>query len=297
MKAKVIIVVMVVLVGGLAAGGYFYYDLHLRFQDDYTDCPVKAFRTKVDSPADVDSFAKEETYGSLANTEKCSLDCRKGNAMACAVYGLAMQAGVFIMKSEEGSKEFYKKACDKGEDLGCALLKRVDELKEERARAKARAEEEKAKAEKVEAIQKVKQGAALRRQQALAHFKGSAGPMSTASMLKWHEDTVQFLLYDKPLLSKMHQLPGNFEKGLGLKAFVTAKYLRGSEGLKMDLMKEFFDKFRRLGVKQIRLDHYVEKKKESEIPKNHDYFKGKHTFLYHVAEVELDILDAVEKEF
>ena len=115
-------------------------------------------------------------------------------------------------------------------------------------------------------------------------------------MMKWYADTSTFLLHDKPQLSKMHQLPGNYPQDLDLKGFVNAKYRTGPAGLKLDLMAEFFEKFKRLGVKQIRLDHYVEKKKESEIPPKHDYFRAKHTFLYHVAEVELDILNAISKE-
>jgi len=68
----------------------------------------------------------------------------------------------------------------------------------------------------------------------------------------------------------------------------------GSTDKTKEIIKEFFDEFKRLGVLQIRLDYYVERKKESQIPKRHGYFKAKHTFLFHVAEVELEIYEFLE---
>lgn len=294
MKTKVILVVLSLLMVGGAVGMYVYYDNVLRFQDDYTDCPVTAFRTAVTAPAQAAAFATEASYGSLSKTEKCSLDCKHGNPMACAVYGLALQEGIFVMQDRNDARNAYKRACDRGENIGCALATQVDQLVEEEQRKKAEAETKKKNAGKIAKVEEARQGAALRKKQALAHFNG-VGPMLTEAMVKWQADNVKFLLYEKPMLSKMHQIPGPASKDLDFKAFVSSKYVNGTSGLKLDEMLEFFDKYRRLGVMQIRLDHYVEKKKESEIPKKHDYFRGKHTFLYHTAEVELGILETVKK--
>jgi hypothetical protein len=297
MKIKIIVILFAVVVVGVPVGVYFLYNSYLRFQDDYTSCPVKAFRSAVTAPSAAGAFATQASYGSLENTEKCSLDCENGNTLACAVYGLALQEGIFLMKHETAAKTHFKRACDEGEPIGCGLATRMDELAAQKAAAEAEAALKKANAEKLVLVEKAKQGAALRQQQALKFFRNKMGVMQTPKMVAWYKDTVRFLLYEKPLLSQMHQIQGSgaMAKDLELEEFVTAKYVQGPQGLMLDEMLAFFNELRRLGVLQIRLDHYVEKKKESEIPKKHNYFRAKHTFLYRVGKVEHDILSHIEK--
>jgi len=296
MKKVVIIVVILLVVGG---GGFYYcYNAHLRFTDAYTDCPVAAFRAQATSADSAANFVTEESLGSLQNTEKCSVDCRHDNKMACVLYGLAVEKGVFTVQSESESQSILSKACSQGETLACDLEQRAKRLKEEKEKELADEARKEANKSKLLLIGKEKGGAVQRKTAAVAHFKGGTGAMKTPAMKGWYEDTIQYLLYDKPALYQMHKIPGvQVKKGLELKEFIENQYLSGDGEPDIEMIKAFLDKFKRLGVMQIRLDYYVEKKKESEIKKTHGYFRAKHTFLYHVAEVELELLERLEKIF
>jgi hypothetical protein len=116
-KVIVIVAILLVLCGG---GFYYYYTSHLRFTDAFTECPVAAFRKQATSASDAAGFVTEESLGSLKKTEKCSLDCRNGNTMACVLYGLAVGQGVFAVKSDKASAEILDRACKKGESLASA---------------------------------------------------------------------------------------------------------------------------------------------------------------------------------
>ncbi|MCP4603878.1 MAG: hypothetical protein GY847_25720 [Proteobacteria bacterium] len=293
---KKIIAVIVVALVGAGVGFYFYYSNHLRFTDAFTDCPVAAFRAQATSDDAAYGFVTETSLVSLSNTERCSLDCRHGNIMACVIYGLAMQKGIFVLKSDKESVKILDKACNKGEPLACKLADRAERMAEEKKKAEAEAAAKEANKKKLLKIAKAK-GEALRlRHKALDHFGGRKGPMVSGSMLRWYNDTCKYLLYNKPLLSQMHQIPGvRVKKGLSLKELIDAKYLSGEEGPNLELLGEFLAKFKRLGVMQIRLDYRVEKKKESEIKKTHGYFRAKHTFLYNAAGAELEIFGRIEK--
>ncbi len=294
---KVIIIASVLLV--VAGGGFYYcYDSHLRFMDAYTDCPVAAFRAEATSAEEAANFISKENLESLKNTEKCSIDCSHDNTMACVLYGLAVGEGVFTVQSDSESEHILSKACAAGETLACDLEARSKRLREEREREQAAAARKEANKHLLLLIAKEKGNAVKRQSQATAHFGGGKGPISSPSMVKWYEETVAYLLYDKPALYKMHEVPGSeAKKGLGLKEFIESHYLAGEGDPDIEMIKAFLDKFKRLGVMQIRLDYYVEKKKESEIKKSHDYFRAKHTFLYRLAVTELEILAQLEKIF
>ncbi|MCP4679680.1 MAG: hypothetical protein GY854_30150 [Deltaproteobacteria bacterium] len=293
MKKVIIIVVVLFLAGG---GGFYYYSNYLRFTDDFTDCPVTAFRGAATSTESAIGFVTEDALVSLSFTEKCSLDCRNDNVMACVLYGLAMHKGVFVVQSDKESTSMLKRACDKGESLGCQFLEWGEKKAAEKAKAEAEAAAREANKEALEIIAKARGEAKRLRHEATKHFKGGTGPMLSASMLKWYNDTCDYLLYDKPLLSQMHRIPGvQVGKGLGFKEFVEAKYLGGEGKPDVKLVKEFLDKFKRLGVMQIKLDYRVEKKKERDLKKTHGYFRAKHTFLYNEADVETQIFEALEK--
>ncbi len=292
-KVIISIVVVLVLAGG---GGFYYYNNYLRFTDDFTDCPVTAFRAVGTSCDAAAGFVTEDALVSLSVTEKCSIDCRHDNVMACVLYGLAMYKGVFVMQSDKESASMLKRACDKGESLGCRLVEWNEKKAAEKAKIEAEAQAREANKEALEIIAKAKREAERLRHGATKYFKGGTGPMLSASMLKWHSDTCDYLLYDKPLLSQMHRIPGvKVDKGLGLGEFVEAKYLSGEGKPDVTLVKEFLDKFKRLGVMQIKLDYRVEKKKERDLKKTHGYFRAKHTFLYNEADVETQIYETIEK--
>ncbi len=293
MKKVIAIIVVVLILGG--GGFFFYYNSYLRFTDGFTDCPVKAFRAAGTSPDAAFGFVTEQALGSLSITEKCSIDCRHGNTMACVIYGLAVHEGVFVFQSEKESASILEKACNKGETLACEIGQLAEKRAEEKKKAAAEAAAREANKESLELVAKAKGEAHRLRKQAIAHFGGREGPMISSSMLKWYAETVQYLLYDKPLLSQMHRIPGvQVDKGLGLKELIETKYVGGEGKPDIEKLKEFLDKFKRLGVMQIRLDYRVEKKKESELNKTHGYFRAKHTFLYHEAGVELEIYERLE---
>lgn len=296
MKKVIIIIVVLLVLGG--GGFYFFYNNHLRFTDAYTDCPVAAFRNQATSADSAAQFVTEANLGSLKNTEKCSVDCRHDNKMACVLYGLAVGEGIFTVKSEDESESILSKACTQGETLACDLNERAKRVKQEREAKEAEEARREANKGKLITIGKEKGSAVKRKNDAVAHFKGGTGYMTRNSMVGWYEDTVMYLLYDKPALYQMHKIPGvKIEKGLGLKEFIEANYLSGEGDPDIEKIKAFLDKFKRLGVMQIRLDYYVEKKKESQIKKTHGYFRAKHTFLWHVAKMELELLERLEKTF
>lgn len=296
MKAKVIAIAVVLVLAGAGVGGYLYYDTVLRYTDDFTDCPVLAFRAAASSADAAFEFATEENLVDLARTERCSLDCRNGNHMACVLYGLAQHKGIYILEDVEAAADTLKEACGHGEALACDLETRVKEMAEEKIRAEAVAEARKKYAAVLVDLEKRKAEVGDVIARALAYNNGSKRPMTTSAMLGWYEGTVKYLLFDTPLLSQMHQVPGSKIEKSGLKDFVLAKYMGGSNKPDIDKINEFFEKFMRLGVQQIRLDYRVEKKKESDIPKRSSYFKAKHTFLYNAGQVELEVLEMIEKD-
>ena len=296
MKVKIIVVVIVLLLLGGGLGFYFYYNSVLRFTDDFTDCPVAGFRSSATSVDAATGWVTEESMGSLKITERCSLDCLHGNHMACVLYGLAQQKGVPLMKDLEGSGETLQKACDRGETLGCDLVSRAVTMATAAEKAKAVEAARAASKEVTDAINKRKGEIGHVINAALGHFNGNSGPMKTGGMMKWYTGTVKYLLFDTPLLSQMHQVPGSKIEKSGLKDFVLAKYMGGSQKPDFSLTNKFFQKLMRLGVQQIKLDYHVEKKRESKIPRNSGYFRAKHTFLYNVAQVEMEILDVLLKD-
>jgi len=297
MKAKVIIVVIILLLAGGGGGFYFYYNSVLRFTDGFTDCPVADFRVAATSADAAVAFVSEQSLVSLAITERCSLDCTNDNHMACVLYGLAKQEGVYVMKSDEESRDNFRKACDRGVALGCDLEKRAAEKVEQAEKAAAREKARESFKEVLQAIEESKRNIGGVMKDALAFFGGNTGPMQGGRMLKWYEGTVSYLLFDKPGLSRMHQVPGMGKlKKTGLKDFVLTKYMGGKQEPDYLMIKEFFEKLMRLGVGQIKLDERVEKKKESDLPKRHPYFRAKHTFLYNAGETHLEIIEEVEKD-
>lgn len=296
MKARVIVGVLLLLLIGAGVGGYFYYDSNLKYTDDFTDCPVLAFRAAATTTDGAFGFATEANLIDLSHTERCSLDCKHGNHTACVVYGMAQHTGIFIMKDVDAAAETLKEACGHGETIGCDLETRVKEIAEaeKKAEAVAAAKEKYAAVSRELEKRKAEVGDVIAR--ALAYNKGNKGPMTSNAMLGWYEGTVKYLLFDTPLLSQMHQIPGSRIEKSGLKDFVTAKYMGGSQKPDIDKINEFFEKFMRLGVQQIKLDYRVEKKKESDLPRQHKFFKAKHTFLYNAGKVELEILEILEKD-
>lgn len=278
-------------------GGWLYYDNVLRFTDDFTDCPVAAFRAEAKNADAAVELATEERFGSLAEIERCSLDCEHGNHLACALYGVALEKGVFVMESEERAREMYARACGRGEALGCELEARLVETAEERERAAARERAREESAGVLARIERRKAEVGRVMRAALEHFGGSDRGMTRGGMLKWYRGTIRYLLYDKPLLSQFHSTgTGDGEEQLGLKDFVLAKYLGGQAEPDVERIEEFFEKLMRLGVRQIRLDYRVENKKDSEIPASSRYWKAMHTFLYNAGQVELEILEMLEGE-
>ncbi len=296
MKVKIIVVVIVLLLLGGGLGFYFYYNSVLRFTDDFTDCPVADFRSSATSVDTATGWVTGESMGSLKITERCSLDCLHGNHMACVLYGLAQQKGVHLMKDLEGSGKTLQKACDRGETLGCDLVSRAVTMATAAEKVKAVEAARAANKEVTDAINKRKGEIGHVINAALGHFNGNSGPMKTGGMMKWYTGTVKYLLFNTPLLSQMHQIPGSKIEKSGLKDFVLAKYMGGSQKPDFSLTNKFFQKLMRLGVQQIKLDYHVEKKRESKIPRNSGYFRAKHTFLYNVAQVEMEILDVLLKD-
>lgn len=296
MKVKIIVVAIILLLLGGGLGFYLYYDSVLRFTDGYTDCPVADFRSSATSADAATEWVTEQSMGSLKIAERCSLDCLHGNHMACVLYGLAQQKGTHLMKDLEGSGKTLQKACDRGETIACDLVSRALEIANAAKKAEAVEAARLANKETTDSINKRKGEIGHVISAALEHFNGHSGPMKTGGMMKWYKNTVKYLLFDTPLLSQMHQVPGSRIEKSGLKDFISAKYMGGSQKPNFNLINEFFQKLMRLGVQQIRLDYHVEKKKESAIPKNSGYFRAKHTFLYNVGQVELEILDVLLKD-
>jgi hypothetical protein len=296
MRARIIIVAVVVLLLGAAGAGYWYWDTQLRFTDDFTDCPVLAFRAAATDAEAAAGFVTEANLKSLALTERCGLDCRKGNRTACVLHGLALERGVFVMQRETEAREIYKQACARGEPLGCELEARILESIDRRERQAAADALREASKDTLAAIGKRKAEVGKVMGAALAHFGGKDGPMKTGAMRKWYQGTERYLLYEKPLLSQFHKTGLALGQELPLEEFVHAKYLGSQSGPDFARVNEFFEKLMRLGVMQIKLDYRVERKQEREIPPKHGYWKAKHTFLYSVGEIELAILDLIEKE-
>ena len=237
MKKVIIIIVILLVLGG--GGFYYYYNSHLRFTEGFTECPVAQFRAAATSAHNAAEFVSEASLGSLQKTEKCSVDCRHGNKMACILYGLAVAEGIFTVKSESEATSIFNKACEQGETLACDLNERAKKLKEEAEKEALAAERKKANKEKLILIGKEKGGAAKRKSDALAHFKGGKGTINNSGMIKWYEDTIQYLLYDKPALYQMHKTPGvQVQKGLGLEEFFEAQYLSGEGYPDMDKIKD-----------------------------------------------------------
>jgi hypothetical protein len=296
MKLKIAIIVLVVILVGAGGGFYWYYDSHLRFTDSFTDCPVTAFRAAATSPESAIGFVTEESMKSLQITERCGLDCAHDNYMACVIYGIAKQEGVFVVDSPSESQEVLDKACNHGESLACQLEEHAREQAEEAVRAKAVAEAREKYKNTIRELEKsrinVKQVVA----EALAYNKGREGPMVSGPMTKWYLGTVRYLLYEKPSLYQFHQTGVSVKEKPPLKEFVLAKYMGGEQEPNFGLIKEFFEKMLRLGIQQIKLDYFVEKKKESDLPARHGYFRAKHCFLYNAGNTYLEILDLLEKD-
>jgi len=295
MKVKVIIVVIVLLLAGGGAGAYFYYDSTLRFTDSFTDCPVIGFRGAATDPESAIGWVTEESLKSLKITEKCGLDCTKKNYMACVIYGIAKQKGVWVVDSPSESQEVLNKACNHGESLACQLEEHARNKVEEEAKAAAQ-EQERAKYKDVlRDLDKAKINAKQVIAEAKAFHGGREGPMVSGSMTKWYGGTMRYLLYDKPSLYQFHKTGVAVKGKPELKEFVQAKYMGGETEPDFNLIKEFFEKFMRLGVQQIKLDYYVEKKKESEI-KNKGYFRAKHCFLFNAGQTYLEVLEMIEQD-
>jgi hypothetical protein len=296
MKLKIIIIVLVLLLGGAGIGGYFYYDSVLRFTDDFTDCPVLAFRAAATTPEAAVGFVSEASMSSLKITERCSLDCMNGNHMACVIYGIAQQEGVFVVQSASGSQETLSKACNRGESLACQLEQHAKDKAEQEAKAVAVAAAREKFKGTLRDISKARDKVGRVIADALGYYSGNKGPMVSGSMTKWYTGTARYLLYDKPSLSQMHKLDSPVKGKPPLKEFVLTKYMGGTTEPNFGLIQEFFEKFMRLGVQQIKLDYYVEKKKESQIPKRHGYFRAKHCFLYNAGQVYLEVIELLEKD-
>jgi hypothetical protein len=294
MKKNIIIVLVVVLLA-LGIGGYVVYSNVLRFTDTFTSCPVTAFRAAASTPDTAIAFVNEAALKSLVVTEKCSLDCDHGNTAACVLYAVALRKGVLLLANTEDADALLKDTCAKGEQLACQVEKSLADAAAAATKAKAAAEEAKADAEAHEALLASRKAVQAMAQESLDHFNGKTEPMTTEEMNKWFDDTIRFLLYDKPKLCKLHHIEGHDPMNVGLEEFVISKYTGGAEKPDLPTIMEFFGELNRLGVGQIQLDERVEKKLESEIPITHPYFKAKRTFLWRVAQVELKVLDLVEK--
>jgi len=296
MMGRVIIVAVAVLLLGAAGAGYWYYDSTLRFTDRFTDCPVLAFKATATGADAAAAFVTEASMESLAVTERCGLDCRKGNRTACVIHGLALERGVFVMQRETEAREIYRQACARAEALGCELEARILESIDRRERAAAADALREASKDTLAAIdrRKVEVGRVVRA--ALDHFGGKAAPMETGPMRKWYLGTEQYMLYGKPLLSQFHKMGLASGKELALEEFVHAKYLGGQAAPDPSMVIEFFERLMRLGVMQIKLDYRVERKTERDIPARHGYWRAKHTFLYNVGRVEAAVLETMEKE-
>ncbi|HUT79498.1 MAG TPA: hypothetical protein VM285_17510 [Polyangia bacterium] len=296
MRGRIIIVAIVVLLLGALGVGYWYYDTQLRFTDEFTDCPVLAFRA---AAADADAaagFVTEANMKSLAITERCGLDCRKGNRTACVIHGLALERGVFVMQRETEARDIYEQACGKGEPLGCELEARILDIIHRRERQAAADALREASKDTLVAIDKRKIEVGRVMRTALDYFGGKEEPMTTGTMRKWYKGTEHYLLYEKPLLSQFHKTSQALGQELPLEEFVLAKYMGGQTALDYSKVNEFFEKLMRLGVMQIKLDYRVERKQERDIPAKNRYWKAKHTFLYNVGQVELAVLATIEKE-
>jgi hypothetical protein len=296
MKLKIIIVVIVLVLAGAGGGFYYYYDSHLRFTDSFTECPVVAFRGAANDPQSALDFVTEESLKSLKITEKCGLDCTHKNHMACVIYGIAKKKGVFVVDSPSESQEVLNKACNRGEAMACQLEEHARKQVEDEAKAAAVAEAREKFKGILRELEKARANAKEVIGEALAYNGGREGPMVSGAMRKWYGNTEQYLLYDKPSLYQFHQTGIAVKEKPPLKNFVLAKYMGGEQEPNFNLIKEFFEKFMRLGVQQIKLDYYVEKKKESEIPKKHGYFRAKHCFLYNSGQTYLEILEMLEKD-
>ncbi|MDD5305943.1 MAG: hypothetical protein PHU25_01355 [Deltaproteobacteria bacterium] len=294
MKKKAITILVIVLLAA-GIGGYLVYSRYLRFMDAFTACPVSAFRTAASTPDTAIAFVSEAALKSLVTTEKCSLDCDHGNTAACVLYAAALRKGVFLLANPADADALLKDTCAKGEQLACQVEKSIADTAAAEAKAKVAAEEAKASAEAREALVASRTAVQRMSEESLDYFKGKTLPMTTEAMNKWYEDTIRFLLYDKPKLCKLHHIEGHDPMNVGLEEFAISKYTGGAEKPDLPTIMEFFGELNRLGVGQIQLDERVEKKPESEIPINHPYFKAKRTFLWRVAQVELKVLDLVEK--
>jgi len=296
MKVKIIIVVVVLILAAGGGGFYYYYDSTMRFTDSFTDCPVIAFRQAATDPESAIGFVTEEAMGSLKVTERCGLDCTHDNYMACVLYGIAKQKGVFVVDSPDESQEVLNKACNHGEALACQLEEHARNKVAQEAKDKAVAEAREKYKEVLRELDKARANAKDVVAEALAYNNGREGPMVSGPMTKWYSGTMNYLLYDKPSLYQFHQTGVAIKERPALKEFVLAKYMGGEQEPNFNLIKEFFEKYMRLGIQQIKLDYYVEKKKESEIPQKHGYFRAKHCFLYNSGQTYLEILDLLEKD-
>jgi hypothetical protein len=212
------------------------------------------------------------------------------------VHGLALERGVVVMQRETEAREIYKQACGRGEALGCELEARILEIIHRRERQAAADALREASQDTLAAIEKRKIEVGRVMRAALDYFNGKEGPMKTGPMRKWYKGTEHYLLYEKPLLSQFHKSSQGAGQELALEEFVLAKYMGNQAAPDYAKVNEFFEKLMRLGVMQIKLDYRVERKQEREIPAKHGFWKAKHTFLYSVGEVEISILDTLEKE-
>jgi TPR repeat protein len=296
MRSRIIVVAASLVLLGTAGAGYWYYDTQLRFTDGFTACPVLAFREAATDAGAAAGFVTEANMVSLAITERCGLDCRKGNRTACVVYGLALERGVFVMQRETEARDIYKQACGKGEALGCELEAGILDGIHQREKQAAAATLREASKDVLAAIGKRKAEVGRVMRTALDHFGGREEPMTAGTMRKWYEGTEHYLLYEKPLLSQFHKTGQALGQELALEEFVLAKYMGGQTAPDYYKVNEFFEKLMRLGVMQIKLDYRVERKQERDIPPRHGYWKAKHAFLYNVGRVEISVLDTIDKE-
>lgn len=54
--------------------------------------------------------------------------CEKNDARACNVLALMYDNGEYVKENKNRAKEFYKKACDTGDDVGCKFYKKMVNL-------------------------------------------------------------------------------------------------------------------------------------------------------------------------
>ncbi len=297
MKKSIIMFAAILAVcGGIVF--YLYYDTVLTYTDDYTDCPIKAFKAAVTDPSKGAGFATQQSYGSLENTEKCNMDCGHGNQTACAVYALAVQYGVFVPQSEQEAKDRYSQACEEGAKIACDLSAYIEKLKDDAKKALELEAEKAARAALLERVKLAKVEAENLKQEALDYYKGGTGPMTSAAMVKYNQGNFHYLLYEMPMLSGRHAFKGSekMPPDMGLREFLEAKYVNGSWGVKAEELLALLEEFQTTGMAQLKLDHFVEDKEESDIPKNNKYFKAKYTFLYHLAEAEIPVLEETAKK-